>query len=110
MDDDPDILDSMRMILEFRGYKVETALDSEKLNQLQDLPDLFLLDIWMSGLSGLEICKQIKEDERMKHIPVVMVSANISVAELSQQCGADGFLAKPFELNQLVGIVQRYVK
>lgn len=111
MDDDPDILDSMRMILEFRGYEVETALDGEKIKQLDGrLPDLFLIDIWMSGVSGLEICKQLKSDQKTKDIPVVMVSANISIRELSEQCNADGYLAKPFELVQLVGTVEKYAR
>lgn len=109
MDDDPDILDSMRMILEFRGYSVETALDGERIDQLNDhLPDLFLIDIWMSGVSGLEICKRLKMDQRTKHIPVVMVSANISIKDLSEQCNANDYLPKPFELTQLVGMVEKY--
>ena len=104
MDDDRDILDAMKMVLEFNGYKVETCSNDQKIDYL-NLPDLFLLDIWMSGLSGSDVCKRLKGDDHTKHIPVIIFSANRNISEISEECNADGYIAKPFNLNQLLTVI-----
>ncbi len=74
-DDDPAILDVMSVILEDAGYKVETSSSGE-ISLDGALPDLFLLDLWMSGRDGRKVCSQIKSHELAKNIPVIIVSAN----------------------------------
>lgn len=102
-DDDPGIVDAVEMLLEFEGYTVTSTVNGSSVLKLSDnLPDLLLLDIWMSGEDGRDICKLLKEDEQKKHIPVIMISASKDVKESAINAGADDFLAKPFEMNDLL--------
>jgi DNA-binding response OmpR family regulator len=108
MDDDRDILDAMKMVLEFNGYKVEICSNDQRIDY-SNLPDLFLLDVWMSGLNGSDVCQRLKKDELTKHIPVIIFSANRNIQEISRQCNADGYIAKPFNLNQLLAVISNHI-
>jgi DNA-binding response OmpR family regulator len=101
-DDDRAIVDAICMYLEFEGYAVESTFDgSDVLSLAETLPDLIILDIWMSGVDGMEICRQLKKEKRVSHIPVLMISASRDLQRSAQQAGADGFLAKPFDMEEL---------
>jgi CheY-like chemotaxis protein len=65
-------------------------------------PDLLLLDIWMSGLDGREICKALKLQDHTKHIPIILVSANRDTEQIAHDAGADDFLNKPFDMDDLL--------
>lgn len=107
-DDDPGIVDAVEMLLEFEGYKVSSTIDgSTVLDMKTELPDLLLLDIWMSGEDGRDICKKLKQTELTKNIPVIMVSASRDIKESALEAGADDFLAKPFEMNELLGKIKK---
>jgi CheY-like chemotaxis protein len=71
-------------------------------------PDLVLLDIWMSGTDGRDICRQIKADPKLKKTPVIMISASKDVISSSKEAGADGFIAKPFEMDHLLSTVAKF--
>lgn len=106
-DDDPGIVDAVEMLLEFEGYEVSSTIDgSTVLDMKTELPDLLLLDIWMSGEDGRDICKKLKQTELTKSIPVIMISASRDIKESALQAGADDFLAKPFEMNELLNKIK----
>lgn len=108
-DDDPGILDALTIMLEDGGYEVETTTDSSTVRDMkEELPDLLLLDIWMSGWDGRETCKYLKSQELTKHIPIIVVSANRDVEQIAREAGADDFLAKPFQMDDLLVIVAKY--
>ncbi|RCH54127.1 response regulator [Mucilaginibacter hurinus] len=110
-DDDPGIVDAIEMLLEFEGYAVTSTVDGSTVLDLQkDLPDLLLLDIWMSGEDGRDICRKLKEDEEKKHIPVIMISASKDVKDSAFSAGADDFLAKPFEISDLLAKIEALTK
>ncbi len=110
-DDDPAILDVMRQILEDEGYEVKTTADGETVKKMQtEYPDLLLLDIWMSGTDGRNICKFLKSNKATKHIPVIMISANKDTMSIAKEAKADDFLAKPFDLDELLNKVIIYIK
>lgn len=109
-DDDPAILDATSMILEDEGYEVATTANGSTLKNLKgNCPDLLLLDIWMSGQDGRDICKAIKKDASLRHIPVIMVSANRDTEKIAKESGAEDFITKPFDIDVLLGKVQKYV-
>ncbi|MDB5133652.1 MAG: mprA 4 [Mucilaginibacter sp.] len=109
-DDDPGILDSIGIMLEFEGYQVSTTLNGNTLlNMANELPDLVLLDIWMSGTDGRDICKQLKQHEKTSKIPIVMISASKDIERSAMDAGADDFLAKPFDINDLLEKIQRNI-
>ena len=106
-DDDPGIVDAIEMLLEFEGYQVSSTVDgSTVLDMKTELPDLLLLDIWMSGEDGRDICKKLKQIEATKNIPVIMVSASKDIKESAMAAGADDFLSKPFEMNDLLSKIR----
>ena len=106
VDDDPDILDIVWVILSDEGYRVQTCLNGACLQHMEsDPPDLILLDILLQGENGRELCRQIKEREQTKNIPVILFSAHVTASSSSKTCGADAFLAKPFRIRELLDIV-----
>ena len=106
-DDDPGIVDAIELLLEFEGYQVSKTIDgSTVLDMKMELPDLLLLDIWMSGEDGRDICKKLKQEDATKDIPVIMISASKDIKESAMAAGADDFLAKPFEMNELLSKIK----
>lgn len=112
VDDDESILDAMAMVLEDTGYKVKTILKSKEIFGGIDTfkPNIILLDVLMSGTDGREICKKIKQDEKKKHIPVIMISAHPNALNSYAKYGADGFLPKPFDTYKLLELVEKYTE
>ena len=110
-DDDPGIVDAVEMLLEFEGYKVTSTVDGSTVLDMKDeLPDLLLLDIWMSGEDGRDICRKLKLTDSTKNIPVIMISASRDIKESAMASGADDFLAKPFEMDELLQKIERLTK
>ncbi|GAC1500314.1 MAG: hypothetical protein NVS1B10_03790 [Candidatus Saccharimonadales bacterium] len=109
-DDNPAILDALQIMLEDEGYEVETTIDGATTqNMTEPLPDLLLLDIWMSGVDGRDICKALKSSDITKKIPVIMVSATKDIAQIAKDCGADGFISKPFQMDRLLETVAKHI-
>ncbi len=109
-DDDPGILEAIEAMLSFNGYDVVTTLDGDSVLEITDnLPDLFLLDIWMPGLSGIEICKALKNNPKTADIPVILISASLNVAKAATEANADNFIAKPFDMRELVGKIEELI-
>lgn len=107
-DDDEAIVDATSLMLEVSGYNVVHTLNGADVTAaLAGRPDLLLLDIWMSGVDGRDICKQIKSDPAVKHIPVLMVSASRDIRESALESGADDFLAKPFDMKVLIDKIEK---
>ena len=111
VDDEPDILEFLQVILEEEGYMVVTAVKSDYLENLHNggLPHLILLDMLLSGKDGREIVKHLKSQEETKHIPVIMFSAHPSAEETALSAGADDFLAKPFDIDVLLAKITRFL-
>jgi DNA-binding response OmpR family regulator len=111
VDDEPDILEFLQIILEEEGYEVVVSDKGEYLEQLHNgrLPHLILLDVLLSGKDGREIVKYLKSQQETKHIPVIMFSAHPSAEETARQAGADDFLAKPFEIDVLLEKIKHYL-
>lgn len=103
-DDDPGIVDAVEMMLNFYNYDVRTTYDGRDTLKLTDeqLPDLFLMDIWMSGVDGRDICRELKASDKTRHIPVLMISASNDAGSSAHDAGADDFMAKPFDMQQLI--------
>jgi DNA-binding response OmpR family regulator len=107
-DDDPGIVDAVEMMLNFYGYEVSTTYDGRDTLKLDpdQLPDLFLLDIWMSGVDGRDICRELKGKEQTRNIPVLMISASRDVDASARNAGADDFITKPFDMEQLISKIE----
>jgi DNA-binding response OmpR family regulator len=109
-DDNPGILDAVSILLEFEGYDVLGVLNCDSLLTMEsELPDLILLDIWMSGTDGRDICKYLKQKPITSKIPIVLVSASRDIENSAMDAGADDFLAKPFEMDDLLEKVKKHI-
>jgi DNA-binding response OmpR family regulator len=106
VDDDPIILRLLASRLKNSGYDVVSAIDGESglKKAIAKKPDLVLLDIIMPGLNGFEVCKRLKENDKTKDIPVIMLTALAGENDLSKSLeeGADCFITKPFRAVDLL--------
>jgi CheY-like chemotaxis protein len=106
-DDNEGILDVMRLILEENGYKATTTNNGRDLFDLKEpLPDLLFLDIMLSGTNGSELCTILKSNKKTQHMPILLLSANHTIAEIAENCGANGYLGKPFNIKQMLDLVE----
>jgi len=117
VDDNKENLESVRVAIlrAFPGSAVFTTDGGQQGLEVarRAEPDVILLDLVMPGMDGLEVCRRIRADEKLKHIPVVFVAADLSDKETrvqAVQAGADGFLGKPFELEELAAQVRAMAK
>lgn len=110
VDDDEGIVEVVQIVLEGEGYVVRTATNKDDLQNIaNDLPDLILLDVLLSGDDGREICRKLKSDTATKHIPIIMLSAHSDASKVADAGGADDFLEKPFDVDVLIEIVARHL-
>lgn len=112
VDDDPDILDALQFMLEDAGYSVKTTEKGEYAENLHDsnggLPDVILLDVLLSGKDGRLICQKLKSQEETRHVPIIMMSAHNNARQSVASVGADDFIAKPFEAEELLEKLAKY--
>ncbi|MET8685790.1 response regulator [Streptomyces sp. NPDC004732] len=110
VDDNKVIRQLIRVNLELEGYEVVTAADGvECLDVVQEVqPDVVTLDVVMPRLDGLRTAARLRSDARTRNLPIVVISACTQYeVESGLEVGVDAFLAKPFEPNELVGIVRQ---
>jgi len=112
IEDHPEMIDLIRLILERRGFEVEGAVGGkEGLESLRrNPPDLILLDLMMPDVDGWEIFRQLKASDDLKGIPVVVVTAKAQGIDRVlglQIAGVDDYITKPFGPKQLVASVER---
>ncbi len=112
IDDDEGILSAFEAVLEGEDYTVETFSNPELLQTLHEnnLPDLILLDVLLSGADGRDICRQLKNKPLTKDIPIIMISAHPGAAKTIKKAGADDYVAKPFEMDELLQKIAKYTK
>ena len=106
-DDDPGLVDAVQMMLDYYGYQVHYTYNGADLLDLKgNFTDLILLDIWMSGTDGRDVCRALKARPDLQSIPVMMISASRDVTQSAMDAGADAFLAKPFDMDQLISRIE----
>lgn len=114
IEDEADILEVIEYNLDREGYDVMTSKNGEKGLELirENYPDLVLLDLMLPDLDGLEVCRRIRSDEDIKHIPVIMVTAKDTESEvvLGLGVGADDYVTKPFNPKELVARVKAVLR
>lgn len=111
-EDDLAIQEIITIILEGEQYTTILTDTGEGIHEKIQLhePSLVLLDIWLSGHDGGKIAKKLKSDSTTKHIPVIMISANNETEKIANEVGANGFLQKPFNIDDLLQIVKKHLK
>lgn len=111
LEDDRDIAYIIEFLLKDEGYEIQVSSTFKELRKkLQEsIPDLFILDVMLPDGNGLDICRDLKSDDFTKHIPVILMSANIKNNELAKAVGPDDFIAKPFDLDYIEARIRRLI-
>lgn len=114
VDDDAEMRDLVCLLLEQHGLEAQQARSGlEALELLQELsPDLFVLDIRMPGMGGIELCRQIRAQAVTRHTPIILLSAHSDpqTVESGYRAGATDFVAKPFSNAALVVSIQNALR
>ena len=107
VDDEPSIVKMVSKRLEVEGFEVLVAMDGQDgLKKAQtESPDVLILDIMLPKLNGYEVCTMLKQDTRYQKLPVILFTAKAQDKDekLGMACGADAYMRKPFNAQELVG-------
>lgn len=107
VDDDEAISEALCMLLEVEGFLAVTA-DYFSFFEVvaAEQPSLILLDVWLSGFDGSLLCKKLKEDKKFSNTPVLLISASKDIQKRAEFAGADGYIEKPFNIEDIVKKMQ----
>lgn len=112
-DDEHNIRHILDFSLHSEGFDVVSATNGEDAFTLavNEIPDLIILDVMMPGQGGIETCRQIKADERVSDIPVILLTAKASRQdrEDGKAAGADDYITKPFSPQKVINAVQNFL-
>jgi len=109
IEDNPDIKEVLDYILKIEGYEVIPCQDGTSLNSLDIIkPDIILMDDILAGIRGSALCQQLKADVRTKDLPVILISAMPNVRDTAAKCGADTYIEKPFNIDELIDMVKQF--
>ena len=114
VDDEQDIVESLKFVLESSDYACYCAYNGEDgLKMAKEIvPDLIILDVMMPKINGYKISRLLKYDNKYKDIPILMVTARSQDEDklIGEETGADEYITKPFDLDDVISRVDKYLK
>src|SRR5260221_13092709 len=114
VEDDPDVSQLIEHNLRTAGYQVSTFFSGAPVVPMaaKTQPALFLLDIMLPGMNGFDLCRQIRQHERLSRIPVIFLSARAQEPDRVQafEVGGDGYITKPFSPRELIARVRNILR
>lgn len=111
IDDDISCLEVMEIIINDLGFETFTftTWKSDTIQEIINIiPDLIILDEWLVGVKGSEICVILKSVNQLRRIPVVLVSGTNGLAEIAKKSFADGYIEKPFDITDVEQMVMKF--
>lgn len=113
VDDEPDVVESVKFSLELENIECLEAYDGEEAlsKAKNENPNLIILDIMLPKISGYKVSRLLKFDEAYKNIPIIMLTARAQEKDkqLGEDTGADEYVTKPFEMDELIKLVKKYL-
>lgn len=112
IDDDPDICAMLKMVLDYHGYNTSEAENEEEARAVLSAGrvHLIIMDMLLSGADGTDICSRLKKDQHTSSIPILMFSAHPNARNNCLAAGADDFISKPFEMNDMLARVKSFLQ
>jgi DNA-binding response OmpR family regulator len=112
VEDDPQVARLISLVLQRNGYESSVVADGESaLAQAREKsPQMIFADLTIKGLSGEALCSTLKSSPETKGIPYIVVSGDRDIAEKARVCGADDYMGKPFEFDDLIRLVNKYAR
>ena len=113
VDDEKDIVETLKFILESEGLTCMVAYDGEEALNLAKTqnPDLIVLDVMLPKINGYKVCRLLKFDSKYKHIPILMVTARTQEEDkiIGEETGANEYVTKPFDIETITKLVKKYL-
>lgn len=111
LEDNDDIRELISFLLEEENYEVKgyPTVSSFQKKMLSAHPDMVILDVMLTDGNGVAVCDELKANKRTNDIPILMMSAHSYASDIKQQCDAEDFISKPFDIDDLVSRVGRYL-
>lgn len=112
VEDETGIRDALQLLLSFENYDVR-SFSSVETFQNRDrsvIPDVFILDVMLPDGSGTDLCNEIKADEATTGVPVIIISAHAKAENVINACEADEFIAKPFDIDDVLVKIEKLIK
>lgn len=110
IDDDVSCLEVMQIIINELDYEAFTftSWETNTIQYIIDIaPDIIILDEWLVGVKGSEICVILKSINQLRTVPVILVSGTDGLSEIAKKAFADGYIEKPFEISTVEEMVMR---
>jgi len=110
VEDDPQVARLIALVLQRHGRKSETVADGHSaLSRVREVrPEIIFADLTIRGMSGDTLCSTLKSQSETRNIPYIVLSGDRDIAEKARHCGADDYMGKPFEFDDLVRLVDKY--
>ncbi|MDB5232691.1 MAG: response regulator [Chitinophagaceae bacterium] len=108
IDDEYDIGEILQIVLEEENFHVVCFTNA--LEAIRYAPDLFIIDHYLKGVSGSDICRQIKQNKLTNRTPIILMSVSNKLEALTAACKADAFIQKPFELEEVIRKVKELLE
>lgn len=112
VEDDPQVARLISLVLQRNGHESDVIADGQgALDRVTAThPDIIFADLSIKGMGGEQLCTSIKAMPETRDIPYIVVSGDRDIAEKARMCGADGYMGKPFEFDDLVRMVNKYAR
>ena len=112
VEDDPQVARLISLVLQRNGHESLVVADGQSaLDRARDAhPAMIFADLTIKGMGGDALCSALKSQPETKNIPYVIVSGDRDVAEKARLCGADDYMGKPFEFEDLIRLVRKYAR
>ena len=112
VEDDPQVARLIALLLNRNGYESEVVAEGQLALQRakETKPSMIFADLTIKGMGGEALCSALKRQPETKNIPFVVVSGDADVAHKAQSCGADDYMGKPFEFEDLIQLVNRHAR
>jgi CheY-like chemotaxis protein len=112
VEDDPQVARLISLVLQRNGYESHVVADGHSALQSakEQKPAMIFADLTIKGMGGDQLCSALKAAPETKGIPYVIVSGDRDIAEKARVCGADDYMGKPFEFDDLIRLVNKYAR
>lgn len=112
VEDDPQVARLISLVLQRNGHESLIVADGQSAlaSAKESRPAMIFADLTIKGMGGEQLCSALKAAEETRNIPYVVVSGDRDIAEKARQCGADDYMGKPFEFEDLIRLVRKYAR
>jgi len=112
VEDDPQVARLIALVLQRNGYQSHVVADGQSAFDAarENPPMMVFADLTIKGMGGDQLCQLLKQHPATKEIPYIVVSGDRDIAEKARVCGADDYMGKPFEFDDLIRLVKKYAR